>query len=211
MMSKMTTRPAEDTNCIRYFNEADDDDVQDLKNWCKIHWTETICKGLKSFNAPTFKFCCICFCRKNYSKKNTHPHHQSASVTQIPGLRNASSADDLYKWVREVILEHQRLGLKPRFPTVNTAHIDQSIDDSDDDEAQLQKVCQDLFELRKSSDEKIKQLSEDNQRLVAACKNWCRKYEELLASKEDDKFSFAEMTPQKMLKTDDSTSSFLLL
>ena len=211
MLSKMATSLVEDTNHIRYFNEANEDDVQDLKNWCKIHWTETICKGMKSFNAPTFKYCCICFCRKNYSKKNTHPHHQSAPATQIPGLRNASSADDFYKWIREVILEHQRLGLKPRFPTVNTVHIDQPTEDLESDDTQLQKAFQELFELKKNTDEKIKQLTEDNQRLLASCKNWCLKYQELLANKEDDKFSFAEMTPQKMLKTDDSTSSFLLL
>lgn len=214
MLSKVAAGPSDKQVNVRYFNPANEDDVQDLKNWCKFHWKETLCKGIDGSNAPTYSDCCFCFCRKNYGGKSTHPPLQSASVLKIPSLKKVTSPEELYDWLRSRLLEHQRLGRRPLFPSINTPHIEH--DDSEEGmEASesvelLKKRCFDLLEQHKSSEEKIKQLTEDNQRLLASSKSWCLKYQDLFSSQEDDRMSFAAMmTPQKALKTDDTNTNFL--
>ena len=210
----MAASPSDKPVNVRYFNPADEDDVQDLKNWCRFHWKETLCKGIGGCNAPTYHDCCICFCRKHYGGKNTHPPLQSASVLKIPSLNKVTSPDELYTWLRSRLLEHQRLGRRPLFPSINTPHIEPDTEEEGmegfESPELLKKRCFDLLELQKNSEEKIKQLTEDNQRLLASSKSWCLKYQDLFCSKDDERMSFTEMTPQKALKTDDSNTSFLM-
>lgn len=206
MVSKVGKEQGE-TGHPRWFDPASEDDTQELKNWCSFHWEQTVIHGIKTNNAAAYHYCCLSFSKKGCLKKNTHPPFQSASVLKIPGLRNARSPADLYKWLRERIADHQRLGKKAVFPSVNMPHIEL---DSEEESGEcqsaelLKKRCEDL-------DQKIRQLADDNQRLLASSKCWCLKYQELLASREEDKYSFGELTPQKAVKTDDSNSSLLFL
>jgi hypothetical protein len=215
MISKMAASHQDEPYKPRYFDPANKDHVQELKNWCNFHWNETLCKGIAACNAPTYHDCCICFCKKRYGGKNTHPPLQSASVLKIPELKRITSPDELYDWLRSKMIEHQRLGRRPIFPSINTPHIEH---DTEEQEAEgfesaelLNKRCCDLLELQKNFEEKIRQLTEDNHRLLAASKSWCLKYQDLLCSRDDERMSFAEMTPQKALKIDDDNSSFLML
>jgi hypothetical protein len=213
MLSKMV-KSHDEASHSKKFNPASEDDEQDLKNWCWFHWESLFRKGIQSFNAPTYHDCCLSFSKKGYVKKNTHPPLQSASVLKIPGLKKATSPEELHIWLRERIEEHQRLGRKPVFPTINSPHLEEDSEEREDECSQsaelLKKRCQNLVEMQKNSEEKIKKLTEDNQRLLASSKTWCLKYQELLASREDEKYSFAELTPQKALKHDDSNSSLLM-
>ena len=215
MLSKVAKSLNDGAKKRRYFNPANEDDVQDLKNWCKFHWKETFSKGIASCNAPTYHDCCLCFCKKHYGGKTSHPPLQSASVLKIPSLKKVTSPEELYTWLRSRLLEHQRLGRRPLFPSINALHIEHDTEEEGtegfDSSELLKKRCFDLLELQKSSEEKIKRLTEDNQRLLASSKSWCLKYQDLFNSRDDDRMSFAEMTPQKALKTDDDNSSFLLL
>ena len=214
MLSKIASEPKEEVNHIRYFNPASEDDQQELKNWCRVHWEDTICKGLKSFNVVKYHWCCICFSKKNYTKKSTHPPLQSCPVLTIPTFKALTSPEELYAWLKDRMDEHQRLGRRPRFPTVNTPHCAHLSEDEDTDDSEkgqvLKKRCQDLADQLKNSEEKNRQLSLDNQRLLASSKNWHAKYQELLAAKEDEKYSFAEMTPQKVLKTEEINPSLFM-
>lgn len=214
MLSKLARRHCPEAHKAKVFDPADEEHVQELKDWCKVHWENTICKGVESYNAPTYHDCCISFSKRNFTGKRTHLPLQAASVLKIPSLRKAKSPEDLYNWIRERMLVHQRLGRKPVFPSINTHHVELDQEETEAEMSQcselLQRVYKDLFDLQKRSEERIKQLSEDNQRLLAASKSWCLKYQDLLTSKEDDRMSFAEMTPQKALKIDDTNSSFLM-
>ena len=109
MLSKVE-RDDDESYSSRRFNLASEDDKQSLKTWCDVHWKDTFCKGIGGNNAATYHYCCICFSRKGYRMKDCHPYYQSASILKIPGLKNAKSADDLYKWIIGQIKEHQRLG-----------------------------------------------------------------------------------------------------
>ena len=205
----------DDNNQIRYFNPVSEDDEQDLKNWCNFHFSETFRKGMDGYNAATYHDCCMCFSKKGYVKRHSHPPLQSASILKIPSLRAASSPEELYSWVRDKLLESQRLGRRPRFPSINTPHIELDTDETEVECMQsadlLKKRCRDLLLMQKTFEKRVKQLTDDNQRLLASSKSWCLKYQEVCSSKEDERMSFAEMTPQKALKIDDDNSSFLML
>lgn len=211
----MASGHGDETRRVRYFNPASEDDEQDLMNWCHFHFSETLKKGMEGFNAATYHDCCMCFSKKGYVKRNSHPPLQSASILKIPSLRNAKSPEELYSWLREKIFESQRLGKRPLFPSINTPHMELDEEEAEIECLQsadlLKKKCRDHFQLQKEFEKKVKQLTEDNQRLLAASKSWCLKYQDLLCSREDDRMSFTEMTPQKALKIDDSNSSFLML
>ena len=206
MMSKVG-KEQDETGHPRWFDPASEDHTQELKNWCNFHWEQTVMRGIEANNASTYHTCCLSFSKKGCNKKNTHPPYQSASVLKIPGLMSTKSPADLYKWLRERIAEHQMLGKRPVFPSINTSHIElDSEEESGESQSAelLKKRCEEL-------DQKIRQLADDNQRLLASSKCWCLKYQELLASIEDEKYSFAELTPQKAVKTDDSNSNLLFL
>ena len=49
------------------------DHGQELKNWCRFHWSNTLSKGMKNYNAPTYHDCCLCFSKRDFAKKAGHP------------------------------------------------------------------------------------------------------------------------------------------
>jgi hypothetical protein len=214
MLSKVAKCQREGSE-IRIYNPASEDDQQDLMNWCRVHWDRTFCKDLDNSNVLFYHDCCICFSRRSYSKKNSHPPLQTTSVLKIPALKNAKTAEDFCRWLKERIREQQRLGLKPFFPDVNVPHVDHDIEDDELADCQsaelLKKRLYDLNEKHESAEKQINQLLEDNKRLLASSKSWCRKYQDLLDSKEDEKDSFLQATPKKVVKTEDSSINLLLL
>lgn len=182
-------------------SEADD---KELRAWCQIHWQHTICKGINSCNAPTYHDCCISFSKRSCIKKNSHPPLQSASVLKIPSLRSSGSHQELYRWLKERLRFHQRMGKKTFFPTINTAHYDDDDDEYEDPEEKIQmlsKRCEQMVvELEKTKQE-MELVRESNKRLVQSSKSWYNKYQELLSQTHDDAPSYAETTPQKAQKS----------
>ena len=214
MLSKIP-KEQEETSRIRFYNPANEDDEEELRNWCRIHWGRTLSKDIEFFNVPSYHDCCLCFSRKWYSKKNSHPPLQSASILKILALKKAKSHEDFFKWLKERIREHQRLGRKPFFPTINVPHLEQDCEDEQAANCQcseaLRKRLFDLTEKHESAEKRLKQLTEDNQKLLASSKSWCLKYQDLLDSKEEEKADFSDFTPKKAVKTEDTNLNLLLL
>ena len=200
----------------KQFSLASREDAQELKNWCRFHWADTLSKAMRNCNSPIYHDCCLSFSKKGFAKKSGHPELQSASVLKIPSLRSASSPEDMYEWVRERMLIHHRLGKTPVFPTINTVHISSQEDETDTEEEEqreyLGKRCQELAHQQREALEKITQLAEDNKKLQASSKSWCLKYQELLLTQDKDEYSFTEGTPRKPRKQgEENNESFLLL
>src|SRR5690348_13652326 len=72
---------------------------QELKTWCRIHWSNTIKKSMDNFNPAIFHDCCFSFSRRAFAKSAGHPVLESVSVMKMPTLKSLSSADEFYKWV----------------------------------------------------------------------------------------------------------------
>ena len=190
----------------KLFDVESDVHDKELKEWCRLHWQHTVCKGIQSYNAPTYHDCCVSFSKKNCVKKMSHPSIQSASVLKIPSLRNGSSHEELYRWLKERLRVHGRLGKKTYFPSINTAHFDDDDehceDKTEDMELLGKRFANTLHELDKARDE-IHRLQEDNKKLLSASKSWCAKYQEIAFKHLDDTASYAQSTPLKPLKIQD--------
>ena len=193
------------------FNFADDDDIKELKNWCRLHWLYTLSKGISSFNAPTYHDCCLSFSRKGFVKKISHPAIQSASVLKIPSLRNVTSPEEFYEWLRDRLVLHQKLGKKLYFPSINMAHFntEDEGEDQEDTGEMLNKRVEELSQEQKKTQVEIKRLKDHNHQLLSSSKSWCIKYQELLHQIEDEKASYMEMTPKKILKEVQSKDNFM--
>ena len=91
------------------FMDPENKEHQDwLRNWCKAHWLSTFKRSLVYGNKLTYHCCCNCFSRRRFSKAAGHPPLLSIGVLQIPGLRNATSYEDLYNWLLEILRESTR-------------------------------------------------------------------------------------------------------
>jgi len=146
-------------------------------------------------------------------KKVSHPMLQSASLLQIPTLKNMESPEELYHWLKERLHLHYKLGKKTYFPSINVAHFAEG-DGSDyfredSDEEMLGKRNLDLSAHKKVLEE-VKQLKDDNTRLLSSSKMWCDKYMQLLHAEETEVNSM-QMTPMKMSKTTEIDDNFLIL
>ena len=191
----------------RVFDLTSEEDAKELKNWCRIHWQYTLCKGIKGSNIPIYHDCCISFSKRGCVKRLSHPPLQSASVLKIPSLRKADSPEALYDWLRERLTVQYKLGKKLYFPSINIAHFNSEDDESDEEfKEQKEHLCKRLEQLseeKTKTEEEMKQLREDNNRLLNSSKTWYSKYQELLFRVEDDLPSYAEITPKKIVTTKD--------
>ena len=204
------------SNEEKYFDLNSADHAQELKNWCRFHWSNTLTKGMKNYNAPTYHDCCLCFSKRGFAKKAGHPELQSASVLKIPTLRSVENPEDLYEWIRNRMEIHNRIGKKPLFPSINTYHSSQNEQEKTEVEEGVEKEYlvkrfEELAIKQKESQEKINQLIEDNKRLLASSKNWCIKYQELLSTKDKENCSFTDGSPHKVLIQQEHNHDFLLL
>lgn len=174
------------------------DDLRKLQDWCQLHWKETILKGVQGCNAPVYHDCCISFSRRCFTKKDSHPPIQTASILKVPGLRYAHNHMELYKWLRDRLTDQYRLGKKVYFPTVNTAHYTQDDDDGPDPYEQVRMLCKRVSDLTKEFDkhlDEVHRLREENKSLLQAKKHWYQKYQDLLYKEETP--SYMVMTPLK--------------
>src|SRR5688572_22231963 len=108
----ITTSTQTNRNMPKSFDIHSDEDDKELKAWCLLHWQHTLCKGMQSCNAPTYHDCCLSFSRKGCVKRSSHPMIQSCSILKIPSLRNSTSYEQLYRWLKERLRLHARLGKK---------------------------------------------------------------------------------------------------
>ena len=204
----------------RPFDLSSDDDKQELKTWCKLHWLHLLCKSILGSNAPWYHDCCIGFSRRGFVKRFSHPHLQSASVLKIPSLRKVSSPEELYDWLIERMIMHRRLGKKLYFPSINVAHHSPEDEEDTTEEAKEPESFLTKREAQMSQDDnsifkELEHLREDNKRLLSSSKAWHRKYHELLSKIEEDTASYAQITPQKVIKQvqtegDDASNNFLI-
>lgn len=175
-------------------------DLRLLEEWCLTHWHDTMLKGSKSSNAPTFHFCCLCFSRRNFSKKNSHPPLQSASILKLPGLKYATSHKDLYKWLLDRLKLNFNLGKKMFFPEINAihhSHDDEDLEDPYENTNYLGKRLMTVSEELSKANKEIEKLREDNKRLLKSSNFWFEKYESLQDKLAEETPSYMETTPFK--------------
>ena len=72
----------------KLFDLASRDHDRELKIWCSLHWQDTFFRAIKSRNASIYHDCCVSFSRRGFVKKVSHPSLQSASLLQVPTLKN---------------------------------------------------------------------------------------------------------------------------
>ena len=198
----------------RFFDLASREHDQELKTWCSFHWQDTFSRAVKSRNAPTYHDCCVCFSRRGFVKNVSHPKLQSASLLQIPTLKNMESPEELYRWLKERLQLHYRLGKQPYFPSINVAHFAE--EDSicglqqDCEEELLAKRQVELAADKKKLEEELSQLREENRKLLSSSKMWCDKYLQLLhqGEAEVDSMQLTPMKKSKTTETDDNLISF---
>ena len=196
----ITTSTQTHKNTPKTFDIHSDEDDKELKSWCLLHWQHTLSKGIKSRNAPIFHDCCLSFSRKGCVKRSSHPLIQSCSVLKILSLKNSSSHEQLYYWLKDRLRLHTRLGKKTYFPSINVAHFNEEKEFEDDLEEETdilgKRYDTALLELDKVREENCK-LKEENKRLLSASKSWCIKYQELLFKHQEETASYTQSTPAK--------------
>jgi hypothetical protein len=199
----------------REFDLASEEDARELKSWCRIHWQHTLCKGIKSCNTPIYHDCCISFTKRGCIKRLSHPALQSASVLKIPSLRNTESPEELYEWLRGRLLVQYKMGKKLYFPSINTAHFTSEEDEGDEDskeqEELLGKRLYQLTELKFKAEEEVKNLKEENSKLLNSSKCWFAKYQELLSRQDEDVPSYSQITPKKLFTSKETLTNEDLL
>jgi hypothetical protein len=108
-------------------------------------------------------------------KKLSHPKLQSASLLQIPTLKEVKSPEDLHTWLKQRLYLHYRLGKKTYFPSINIAHSteddDSSVETSSDEELLAKRQKEFSIEQKKILQE-IVHLKEENKRLLSSSKMW---------------------------------------
>ena len=202
----ITTSTQTHKNTPKPFDIHSDEDHKELKAWCRIHWQYTLCKGIQGCNAPTFHDCCLSFSRKGCVKRSSHPSIQSCSVLKIPTLKNTSNHEELFRWLKERLRLHSRLGKKTYFPSINVAHFTDDEDENVNIEEQMEVLGKryhtTLLELDKVREENSR-LTDDNMRLASASKSWCVKYQELLYKHQEETASYTQYTPIKPLRKEE--------
>ena len=188
----------------RTFDLNSEEDDRELKNWCRLHWKDTLSKPIQSKNASIYHDCCVSFSKKGCVKRHSHPPLQSASVLKIPTLRNTTTPEALHQWIRERLKVHSRLGKILYFPSINVAHFhseeDSAPEDLYDTVEMLSKRNEILIEENEKISTEIKALREENKKLLASSKCWYAMYQELQFKLQEETPSYAEATPRKLLK-----------
>lgn len=191
----------ENTQC---FDLDSTEDTVELKIWSKNNWDRVVKKSIENLNPLVYHDCCFCFSRRGFSKNAGHPALESCSILKIPSLKDCKSADDLYKWLRQKIVEHSKQGRKTIFPAINRPHI-LALDQEEDTESEkvevLAKRCKELSEEKEKVLETISKLTEDNQRLQRSSKTWYLKYQQALSREEEMEETRLD-TPVKKKKTE---------
>jgi len=159
-----------------------------LLMWCKAHWMSTFRRSLMYGNKLTYHICCNCFSRRSFARQAGHPQLLSIGVLQITGLRNASTHEDLFNWLIDVITEKVKQGHKVLFPALNRHHDDREesdesvCQDNQEQDGLLAKRNQELESQLNKTLKQLQDLKKDNERLLKSSCNWHQRYEELVDS-----------------------------
>jgi hypothetical protein len=188
------------------FNPNSERDLEKLKAWCLAHWTATFRRSVMYGNRLTYHSCCNSFSRRAFVKVAHHPPVQCFNVLQIPSLRIATTAEDLYVWLLEIAKEKQRYGQKVLFPSLNRYHLntDDRVEveiNEQQEEDSLKKRTSELVGEVERHKMRIKELEKDNARLLHSSKSWHGKYSDLLD--QTHKLDPFFMTPRKAKIIDD--------
>ena len=170
-----------------------------LRSWCRAHWLSTFKRSLVYGNKLSYHACCNSFSRRGFSKVAGHPPLLSMGVLQIPGLRNATSHEDLLQWLLDIVMESTHQGQRVLFPSLNRHHIDrEEIEEVTGRETEQEKLLTKRnTDLERELDKAMKQVTElkkHNEQLFQSSKSWYSKYEQLL---DNGTAIFTLMTPKK--------------
>ena len=191
---------AEGVGLDECFNPGNESHLQMLRGWCLAHWTTTFRRSMLYGNSLTYHRCCNSFSRRAFVKAAGHPADESFTVRQVPRLRNGSSAEDLFTWLLEEALEHQRRGRKMLFPSLNRVHAnaDQTLEaelQAKSEEGALARRMSELLQETERQNKKLKELEKENTRLLSSSMSWHSKYKELLDQTKPPEWLFD--TPMK--------------
>lgn len=156
-------------------------------------------RSLESSNSLYYHSCCCSFSRRAFSKVANHPPLQTSSVLKIPSFKDVRSADDLFRWLLDMISTNVSRGQKCFFPSLNRYHVETepSDDDSYDKEVLvLRKRLQDMKFTLSEYQLQVKTLESSKDQLLHSTKHWYGKYQELL-EQQDNQVPKEFLTPQK--------------
>ena len=169
-----------------FIDPSDSNHLEWLRSWAKAHWLATFKRSLVYGNKLTYHCCCNSFSRRSFVKSAGHPPLLSIGVLQIPGLRNATSHQDLSDWLVEIAKESAKQGAKMMFPSLNRLHLETEEREEttcqpyQEDQSLLSKRTMELEKELNKTRQQILDLKRDNDRLLMSSKNWYDKYHDLL-------------------------------
>ena len=160
-----------------------------LKQWSKLHWTNTIKKSLDNSNAVTYHDCCFCFSKRGYSRKWSHPQQEALCIAKMPSFKAITTEEEFSFWLRDKMIERTKKGMILIFPSINIPHLGishpiESFSSSPQTDF-LKKRCLELSEEKQEALSQLERLKADNTRLYASTKSWFDKYQEAIKSKEE--------------------------
>ena len=176
---------AEGVGLDEWLEPGNESHLQLLRGWCLAHWTTTFRRSVLYGNSLSYHKCCNSFSRRAFVKAAGHPADESSTVRQVPRLRDATCADDLFAWLLEVAQEYERRGRKLLFPSLNRVHMvaDQTqeaeLQVKSQERALAKRVSELLHETEKQN-QRLKDLENENTRLKGSTMSWHSKYKELL-------------------------------
>ena len=168
-----------------YFDPKNEDHQDWLRRWCKAHWLPLFKRSLVYGNKLAYEICCNSFSRRAFIKVGGHPPLMSIAVLKIPGLRNATCYEDLYRWLLEIMTEATRQGQKVFFPSLNRYHVDrEEQDDAEEPQTEQERLlAKRNADLQTELDQRLRtiiELKKHNEQLLQSTKSWHSKYEQLL-------------------------------
>ena len=170
-----------------YIDLEDPYDLERMKTWCQVQWFSIFRNVFANRNIIKYHTCCNSFSRRQLSKSSAHPPDQTLCLMKVPAFRNIANEEDFFRWLLKLAKENARYGMKTLFPSMNRRHPD--FGDTDDDsgrdseaEVFLKKRCKELQKEVEDQKRLVKDLLEDNNRLLNSSKAWHSRYQELLDS-----------------------------
>ena len=170
------------------FDPKDSDHKTKLLQWCSIQWPCTFKKAMSSGNPLVYHDCCTSFSRRHFSKNAGHPPLQSSTVTKMPSFKDVNSSEDLFRWLYKLLADNTKRGRRCLFPSLNRQHIvDLDFNDEDKEEEleSLRKRVDSMQKLEEQLANRVKTLTDENEKLLKSAKTWYCRFQEL--QEEQDK------------------------
>lgn len=190
-----------------YFDPENEKHLEMLHKWCQAHWNATFRRSVMYGNRLTYHCCCNSFSRRAFVKVANHPPCHAFTMSQIPLLRAASTAEDLNLWLLEMAKTNLSKGRKVLFPCLNRYH--RGKEDRHDppleevvEEGALQKRFHSLSVEMEKQSAKLKELESANTRLLSSSKSWYTKYNDLLEQMKKPDWLFETPGKVKVMQED---------